>query len=112
MLEDTYVLSNKFASCYNEVETRSILIRSHFEDLRRYKEYRERRTLPIRTIAAETGLSQGAILRVKNVTMERISLSTLAKLCRYFDVKSLRELIEYVPDEVQPESSANDRASK
>jgi len=78
------------------------MIRSHFEDLRRRKEFRERRDLSIRTIAMETGLSQGAILRVKNVTMERISLSTLERLCRYFSVKSLSELIEYVPDD-QPE---------
>ena len=74
------------------------MIRSHFEDLRRHKEFRERRDLPIRTIAGETGLSQGAILRVKNATMERISLSTLEALCRYFGVKSLCDLIEYVPD--------------
>lgn len=75
------------------------MIRSHFEDLRRLKEFQERRDLPIRLIAEETGLSQGAILRVKNATMERISLSTLETLCRYFGVKSLCDLIEYVPDE-------------
>lgn len=74
------------------------MITSHFEDLRRRKEYLERRDLPIRKISEETGLSQGAILRVKNVTMERISLSTLESLCRYFEVKSLSDLIEYVPD--------------
>jgi len=74
------------------------LIASHFEDLRRRKEYIERRDLPIRKISEETGLSQGAILRVKNATMERISLSTLETLCRYFEVKSLSDLIEYVPD--------------
>lgn len=79
------------------------MILSHFEDLRRLKEFRERRNLPIRTIAEETGLSQGAILRVKNVTMERISLSTLEALCRYFSVKSLSDLIEYVPDEKRKE---------
>ena len=74
------------------------MIASHFEDLRRRKEYIERRDLPIRKISEETGLSQGAILRVKNATMERISLSTLETLCRYFEVKSLSDLIEYVPD--------------
>ena len=74
------------------------MIRSHFDDLRRHKEYRERRDLPIRVIAEETGLSQGAILRVKNVKMERVYLSTLETLCRYFGVKSLCDLIEYVPN--------------
>src|SRR5437588_12459533 len=75
------------------------MIRSHFDDLRRGKAYHERRNLPIRTISEETGLSQGAILRVKNVTMERISLSTLETLCRYFAVTTLSELIEYAPGE-------------
>ena len=74
-------------------------MRSHFEDLRRRKEFHERRDLSIRTIAEETGLSQGAILRVKNVTMERISLTTLERLCRYFNLKSLCDLLEYGPDE-------------
>jgi DNA-binding Xre family transcriptional regulator len=75
------------------------MMRSHFEHLRRQKAYLEKRDLPIRTISEETGLSQGAILRVKNLKMERVYLSTLETLCRYFGVKSLSELIEYVPDE-------------
>ena len=74
------------------------MILTHFEDLRRFKEYVERRDLPIRKISEETGLSQGAILRVKNATMARISLTTLERLCRYFEVKSLSDLIEYVPE--------------
>lgn len=74
---------------------------SHFENQRRHKEYIEKRDLTIRKIAEETGLSQGAILRVKNATMERISLTTLEALCRYFNVSSLCDLIEYVPS---PES--------
>ena len=74
------------------------MIQSHFEELRHRKEFHENRDLSIRTIAEETGLSQGAILRVKNLTMERISLSTLERLCRYFGAQSLSELIEYVPD--------------
>jgi DNA-binding Xre family transcriptional regulator len=79
------------------IRRRDDMMRSHFEDLRRLKAFRERRDLPIRTIAQETGLSQGAILRVKNLKMERVYLSTLETLCRYFEVKSLAELMEYVP---------------
>ena len=74
------------------------MIISHFENLSRRKEYRESRDLSVRTISEETRLSQGAILRVKNATMARISLSTLEALCRYFEVKGLNNLIEYVPD--------------
>jgi transcriptional regulator with XRE-family HTH domain len=75
------------------------MIQSFFGDLRREKEYREKRDLPIRTIAQETGLSQGAILRVKNMTMERVSLTTLETLCRYFRVTSLCQLVDHMPDE-------------
>ena|SRR6185437_13178815 len=75
------------------------MIRSYFEDLRRHKAYQEKRDLPIRTISQETGLSQGAILRLKNANFERVHLSTLERLCHYFGVKSFCDLIEYVPDE-------------
>ena len=81
---------------------KAIMMESHFDDLRRRKEYRESRDLSIRTISQETGLSQGAILRVKNLKMERVYLSTLETLCHYFDVKTLAELIEYVPDAAEP----------
>ena len=76
------------------------MIRSYFDDLRRKKEFLEKRDLSIRNIAEETGLSQGAILRVKNVTMERLYLSTVWTLCRYFGVKSICDLIEFTPDEM------------
>jgi DNA-binding Xre family transcriptional regulator len=75
------------------------MMRSLFEDLRRLKEFREKRDLSIRTIAEETGLSQGAVLRVKNLSLERVYFSTLETLCKYFAVNSLSELIEYVADE-------------
>ena len=83
------------------------MMRSHFEQLRRRKAYVEQRDLPIRTIAEETGLSPGAILRVKNLKMERVYLSTLERLCRYFDVKSLSELMEFVPDDGDGGKTAN-----
>jgi DNA-binding Xre family transcriptional regulator len=79
------------------------MMRSHFDDLRRFKEFREKRDLSVRTISEETGLSQGAILRVKNLSLERVYFSTLETLCKYFDVKSLSDLIEYVPDEPRAE---------
>ncbi|MBI3827868.1 MAG: helix-turn-helix transcriptional regulator [Planctomycetes bacterium] len=74
------------------------MVRSFFDDLRRQKAFEEKRDLPIRVISHETGLSQGAILRLKNGNFERVHLSTLERLCRYFEVKSLSELIEYVPE--------------
>jgi len=81
------------------------MMTSHFEQLRRHKAYREKRNLPIRTISEETGLSQGAILRVKNLKMERVYLSTLERLCSYFEVQSLSELIEFVPNSIEEAGS-------
>ena len=85
------------------------MMRSHFEQLRRRKAFVEQRDLTIRTIAEETGLSQGALLRVKNLKMERVYLSTLERLCRYFSVESLSELIEFVREEAE-ESQGQARA--
>ena len=75
------------------------MIHSRFEDLRRAKAWREKRDLPLRLIAQETGLSVNAIQRIRNSTVERIQLTTLEALCRYFAVKSISELIEYTPAE-------------
>ena len=75
------------------------MIHSHFEDLRRLKALRDRRALPLRTIVAETGLSMGSLLRIKNLKTDRISLATLVTLCRYFEVKSISELLEWDPEE-------------
>ena len=87
------------------------MIRSYFDDLRRKKEFLEKRDLSIRSIAEETGLSQGAILRVKNVTMERLYLSTVWTLCRYFGVKSICDLIEFTPEEMTTGPVPLDRGS-
>ncbi len=95
-------IANRGSMWYDTIKNKSRsyrLIVSHFEQLRRHKSYKEKRNLPLRVISDETGLSQGTILRVKNATMARISLSTVESLCRYFDAKSLSELIEYVPDQ-------------
>jgi putative transcriptional regulator len=71
------------------------MIRSRFQDLRRKKEYEEKRDLVLKTIAEETGLSYGAIQRISSGNMERIYLSTLDTLCKYFNVSSVSDLIEY-----------------
>lgn len=75
------------------------MIHSNFEDLRRAKAFREKRDLPLRLIAEETGLSVNAIQRIRNSEIKRIQLTTLEKLCLYFAVSSISELIEYSPSE-------------
>ena len=75
------------------------MIFSKFEDLRRAKAWREKRDLPLRLIAQETDLSINTIQRVRNGTVERIQLTTIQKLCRYFAVKSISDLLEFAAPE-------------
>ena len=78
------------------------VFKSHFDDLRRKKAYEEKRNLPLRAVAEESGLALSTVQRIKAGNMEKVYLSTLDTLCRYFQVKNLSELIEYVPDEKPP----------
>ena len=73
------------------------MIKSHFEELCQKKARIEKRNLPIRTIARETGLSPGTIQRLNSGQIERVYGNTLDVLCCYFGVSSISELIEYVP---------------
>jgi len=74
------------------------VIQSKVAELRRRKEYQEGRDLPLRTIAAETGLAIGTVQRLMKGDTERVYLSTLNTLCAYFKVSQISELIEYVPE--------------
>lgn len=71
---------------------------SHFERLRRTKALEESRDISLRTVAKESGLSLATIQRVRNGNMERVYLSTLEALCRYFRVKNVGDLIEFKDD--------------
>lgn len=75
------------------------MIRSHFQTLRRRKAAEENRNLTLRTIAQETGLAVGTVHRVSQDKLDRVNVTTLDALCRYFKVQSISELIEYLPDE-------------
>lgn len=75
------------------------MIRTRLPELRRKKEYEERRRLPLRVLSAETGLAVNTLQRFLRGDLERVSLATLDRLCRYFDVASIADLIEFVPDE-------------
>jgi DNA-binding Xre family transcriptional regulator len=73
----------------------SVMIVSKFDDLRRHKAYMEKRDISLRKVAEETGLALGTIQRVNKGEVAKVNLSTLETLCRYFDVASLSELVEY-----------------
>lgn len=74
------------------------VIRTRLPELRREKEYEERRRLPLRVLSAETGLAVNTIQRFLRGDLERVSVGTLNRLCHYFQVESIADLIEYIPD--------------
>ena len=49
------------------------------------REMRERRSLSIRTITAESGASRSTVERLLNITMRRVPLDDLAALWTYID---------------------------
>ncbi len=49
------------------------------------KEIRERRSIGIRTIVAESGASIATVQRMLNNTIKRPPLDDIAALCRYLD---------------------------
>lgn len=60
------------------------VIQSRLKLLVAEREIRERRTLGIRTISAESGASRSTVERLLNNTIKRVPLDDLAALCRYF----------------------------
>ncbi len=73
------------------------MIISRFDRLRRAKAAEENRDLPLRLIAAETGLALGTVHRLNKGEIMKVYVSTLDTLCKYFDV-TVDKLIEYLPD--------------
>jgi DNA-binding Xre family transcriptional regulator len=74
------------------------MISTRLDELRRTKGLRENRDLSLRQVAIETGLSFNTLQRLRKGTTERVALSTLDKLCDYFGLESLCELIERLPE--------------
>ena len=74
------------------------MIVSKFDTLRRAKEFKEKRYLPIRTVAAEAGIAPSTVQRVNKSELENVTVATLGKLCAYFEVGSISDLIEWQPD--------------
>lgn len=72
---------------------------SKFDDLRRHKAYVEKRDLTLRVIAKEANLSVTTVNRVSKGDIASVHVSTLESLCRFFQVKSIAELVEYKPEE-------------
>ncbi len=76
----------------------SVMLVSKYDNLRRAKELREGRDLPIRTVAKESGVASSTVQRVKKAEVENVTVATIARLCAYFEAQSISDLLEWVPD--------------
>ena len=61
------------------------VVNSRFKVLLAEKELRERRTISLRKVVAETGVANSTVLRLANNTIKRVPLDELATLCTYLD---------------------------
>ena len=55
------------------------------------------RRITAKAIAKATGIGSSTISKLRNSKNTNISISTLDKLCKYFDCK-LTDIIEYFPE--------------
>ncbi|MBW3635795.1 MAG: helix-turn-helix transcriptional regulator [Armatimonadetes bacterium] len=78
-----------------------VVVESRFHELRRRKALAEGRDISLRTVARETELALATIQRVASTDTSKVAgvrLSTLDALCRYFNVSSISELVEFKPN--------------
>jgi DNA-binding Xre family transcriptional regulator len=75
------------------------MIVSRIDHLRRAKALAEGRDISLRTVAKEAGVSMNVLQRLRGTYPGGVTVASLETLCRYFGVKSVSELIEYVPDD-------------
>lgn len=61
------------------------------------KELREKRRLPYRTLAKETGISTTTLTLYMSQKADRIDLRTLAAICKYFGVQP-GDILTYTDD--------------
>lgn len=73
------------------------MIRSRLSVLLAEKGHREKRKLTYRTVASETGLSLGVLVRMNADKLSRVEADTLDGLCDYLDC-GLCDLIERVSE--------------
>lgn len=62
------------------------------------KSHRERRKITLRDLAKETDIPQSVLIKYNSQSVRRYDTETLNKLCQYFGVKDIGELLEYVED--------------
>ena len=73
------------------------MIQCRLRELIAAKARRERRRITYRNIAAETGIDKSTLSRLANDRADRVALSTIERLCAYFQCQP-GDLFIYVAD--------------
>ena len=61
------------------------------------KEIREGKKLSYKQVAKDTGIPISVLTRYTSQQVKRFDVETLEKLCVYFDVKDIGEILSYTP---------------
>lgn len=75
-------------------------ITSRFKVLLAEKEMRDAKTISLRDVAHETGVSIYTVTGFANNTLKEVPVEALMKLCRYLGCTT-GELLEYNPDDTR-----------
>jgi putative transcriptional regulator len=87
------------------------MIRFRLKELLADKEFRERRVITLKEIAAETGINRMTLSKIANHPGATTVSDNLDKLCGYFDCQ-ISDLMVYVQDNPDCESKVDSRGRK
>ncbi len=74
------------------------MIRFRLKELLADKEFKERRVITLKEVAAATGINRMTLSKIANHPGAVTVSDNIDKLCRYFSCR-VEELMVYVPDE-------------
>jgi DNA-binding Xre family transcriptional regulator len=76
------------------------LIKYKIRELVAEKSKRNGRKITLSFLAEQVGIQSSAMSKIANNTGYHTSVSTIERLCKFFDCK-IEDVVEYVPDERQ-----------
>lgn len=84
-------------------------IKNKIKILMEQKAYRENRKVSFRVVAQEADIPLSVLSEYSANRVKRLDLKTLNKICQYFEVQDIGDLLEYVPDAPQPSKTKTAR---
>ena len=87
------------------------MIRFRLKELLADKEFRERRVITLKEVAAETGINRMTLSKIANHPGATTVSDNLDKLCRYFECQ-ISDLMVYVQDKPATELAESSDGEK